>query len=101
MDGQKARQAALERAYLVSNTALLRELDREGSALERMVDPETGQVEIRACKGRDVGLAQNRISAPRGALQAIADADVVVIGPGSLFTSVITTSSSPTFSRPS
>ena len=55
-----------------------------------MVDPETGQVEIRACKGRDVGLEQNRISAPRGALQAIADADVVVIGPGSLFTSVIT-----------
>lgn len=87
---RKPGKPPLERAYLVSNTALLRELDREGSALERMVDPETGQVEIRACKGRDVGLAQNRISAPRGALQAIADADVVVIGPGSLFTSVIT-----------
>jgi uncharacterized cofD-like protein len=37
-----------------------------------------------------VNLEQNQIRAPREALQAIADADVVVIGPGSLFTSVIT-----------
>ncbi len=87
---RKPGKPPLERAYLVSNDALLRELNRKGSALSRAVDLETGQVEVRARDGRDVKLERNRASAPRGALQAIADADVAVIGPGSLFTSVIT-----------
>ena len=87
---RKPDKPPLERAYLVTNDALLRELNRKNSALERVIDPETGQVEIRVRQGHKVRLEQNQIKAPREARQAIADADVVVIGPGSLYTSVIT-----------
>ena len=87
---RKPGKPPLERAYLVTNDALLRELDRQNSGLKRVIDPETGQVEIRVRQGRTVSLEQGPIRAPRGALQAIADADIVVIGPGSLYTSVIT-----------
>ena len=87
---RKTDKPPIELAYLVTNDALLRELNRKNSALERVIDPETGQVEIRVRQGHKVRLEQNQIRAPREALQAIADADVVVMGPGSLYTSVIT-----------
>ena len=80
----------LKRAYLVSNRDLLRELERENGALRRVDNPENGQVEIHARPGRTFRPPRNHLQAPREAVDAIAGADIVVLGPGSLFTSVIT-----------
>ena len=87
---RKPGKPPIRRAYLVSNHDLISELDRKKSPLNRIIDPETGQVEVHARAGRKTNMAQNQVEAPREAVQAITDADVVVIGPGSLFTSVIT-----------
>lgn len=87
---RKPSKPPIKRAYLVSNDDLIRELDRKKGPLHRITDPETEQVEVHARAGRKANLAQNQVEAPREAAQAITDADVVVIGPGSLFTSVIT-----------
>ena len=43
--------------------------------------------------------ARNEARAPRAAVQALADADIVVLGPGSLFTSVITNLLVPDITR--
>ncbi|MCZ6634364.1 MAG: 2-phospho-L-lactate transferase CofD family protein [bacterium] len=87
---RKPGKPPLKRAYLVPNEAILKELDRKGGGLKRIIDPETGQVEVQARRKKPVDLPQNQAKAPPEALQAIAEADIVVLGPGSLFTSVIT-----------
>lgn len=87
---RKTGKSPLKHAYLVANSDILRELERPEGALYREDDSRTGQVEVHARPGSEFRPAGNEARAPRGALQAIADADVVVLGPGSLFTSVIT-----------
>ena len=87
---RKTGKSPLKHAYLVANGEILRELQQPGGALYRKDDSQTGQVEVHARPGRDYCPARNEARAPRGAVQAIADADIVVLGPGSLFTSVIT-----------
>ena len=87
---RKTGKSPLKHAYLVANGEILRELQQPGGALYRKDDSQTGQVEVHARPGRDFCPARNEARAPRGAVQAIADADIVVLGPGSLFTSVIT-----------
>ena len=83
-------KSPLKRAYLVANSDILRELQQPDGALYRKDDSRTGQVEVHARPGRDFRPETCEVRSPRGAVQAIADADIVVLGPGSLFTSVIT-----------
>lgn len=80
----------LKQAYLLQNAAILAELDREDGALDRIVDPETGQVEVHGKPGRTYDAERNSARAPVEAAEAIRNADLVILGPGSLFTSVIT-----------
>ncbi|MFT5368399.1 MAG: 2-phospho-L-lactate transferase/gluconeogenesis factor (CofD/UPF0052 family) [Candidatus Latescibacterota bacterium] len=87
---RKPGKPPLKRAYLVSNDNLLTELNRKNGPLYSVTDAETGQVEVHAQPDRKVNLPQNQVQAPAKAVQAIQDADVVIIGPGSLYTSVIT-----------
>ncbi|MDA0712353.1 MAG: 2-phospho-L-lactate transferase CofD family protein, partial [bacterium] len=87
---RKPDKPAINRAYLVSNESMLSELSRKDGVLFSTVDEATGQVEVHARPDRKPGLRQNQVQAPQEAVQAIQDADVVILGPGSLFTSVIT-----------
>jgi 2-phospho-L-lactate transferase/gluconeogenesis factor (CofD/UPF0052 family) len=87
---RKPGKPSIKKAYLVSNADLLCELNRKNGALLRIIDKKTGQVEVHARTKRKLHLPQNKVTAPMAAIQAISEADVVVIGPGSLFTSVIT-----------
>lgn len=87
---RKPGKPPLKRAYLVSNEHLLAELDRKNGPLMRVVDETTGQVEVHATPNKKASLPQNQVQAPAQASQAIEEADVVIIGPGSLYTSVIT-----------
>lgn len=87
---RKPGKPPLKRAYLVSNEHMLSELDRKKGPLYSIVDKETGQVEVHAHPNRKINLPENQVEAPPQAVQAIQDADVVILGPGSLFTSVIT-----------
>ncbi len=87
---RKPGKSPLKRAYLVSNSDILRELERKNGALSRIDTPHNGQVEIHARPGRLFRPPRNRVRAPQEAVQTIFDADIVILGPGSLFTSVIT-----------
>ncbi len=87
---RKTGKPPLKHAYLVANSEILRELQHSDGALYRKDDSQTGQVEVHGRPGMEFCPARNEARAPRGAVQAIADADIVVLGPGSLFTSVIT-----------
>lgn len=87
---RKPEKPPLKKAYLISNNDLLTELDRKNGPIYSITNEETGQVEVHAHPNRKVNLAQNNVPAPPQAVQAIQDADVVIIGPGSLYTSVIT-----------
>ena len=87
---RKTGKSPLKCAYHVANGDILRELEEPDGALYREDDSNTGQVEVYARPGRAFNPARNEARAPRAAVRAIADADVVVLGPGSLFTSVIT-----------
>jgi 2-phospho-L-lactate transferase/gluconeogenesis factor (CofD/UPF0052 family)/FMN phosphatase YigB (HAD superfamily) len=87
---RKPGKPPLKRAYLVHNRTILEEVARKGGVLRRVEDPVSGQVEIHARSGKALRAASNGVRASPGAVDAIAEADIVVIGPGSLFTSVIT-----------
>ncbi len=87
---RKTGKSPMKRAYLVANSDILRELQRPDGALYRRDDTQTGQVEVHARPGSGFCPARNEARAAHGVVQAIADADIVVLGPGSLFTSVIT-----------
>lgn len=87
---RKPGKPPLKRAYLVANNAMLSELNRKNGSIYSLIDEATGQVEVHAHTGRKTNLPQNQVQAPAQAVQAIQDADVVIIGPGSLYTSVIT-----------
>ena len=86
---RKPGKSPLKRAYLVSNDDILREVERKNGALRRVED-RSGQVEIHEKKGKRFRTPKNRARASKEAARAIAEADIVVLGPGSLFTSVIT-----------
>lgn len=87
---RKPGKPPLKQAYLVSNSDILQELNRKNSALSRIDAPHDGQVEIHTVRGRVFRPPRNRVRAPQEAVRAISEADIVVLGPGSLFTSVIT-----------
>lgn len=87
---RKPGKPPIKTAYLVANDALLRELGRKNGPLMRLIDKKNGQVEVHARPNRKLNLPKNAAHAPREAIQAIADADIAIIGPGSLYTSVIT-----------
>ena len=87
---RKPNKPPLKKAYLVSNETMLAELSKKNGALYSETDEETGQVEVHAHPKRKAHLPQNQVQAPPQAVQAIQDADVVILGPGSLYTSVIT-----------
>ena len=87
---RKPGKPALTRAYLVSNEDILKEVERKDGALYRLDDPRSGQVEILARKGKTFRAPRHQARTSGEAVRAIAEADIVVLGPGSLFTSVIT-----------
>ena len=87
---RKPGKAPLKRAYLVSNRELLDELDRKGGSIKRVEDPVTGQVEVHGRKGATFAPGSKSLQAPEEAIASIREADLVILGPGSLFTSVIT-----------
>jgi 2-phospho-L-lactate transferase/gluconeogenesis factor (CofD/UPF0052 family)/FMN phosphatase YigB (HAD superfamily) len=87
---RKPGKPALKEAYLVRNADILAELEKRGGALDRVIDPETGQVEVHGRGDQDFDTARNEVVAPSEAIEAIRNADLVILGPGSLFTSVIT-----------
>ena len=87
---RKPGKPPLKEAYLLQNSDILAELEKKDGALDRIVDPETGQVEIYGRPERGFPALRNRARAPAEAIEAIRNADLVIIGPGSLFTSVIT-----------
>jgi len=87
---RKPDKSPIRELYLVQNSDILEELGRKRGAVTQTEDPETGQVEIHAVPGKTFKPERNRAEAVPEGVDAIAEADIVVIGPGSLFTSVIT-----------
>ncbi|MBS09976.1 MAG: hypothetical protein CME19_00040 [Gemmatimonadetes bacterium] len=87
---RKPGKPPLKEAYLLQNADILAELDRDGGALTRIIDEATGQVEVHAPSGESLAVERNTARAPSEAADAIRTADLVILGPGSLFTSVIT-----------
>ncbi len=87
---RKPGKPALGQAYLLRNADILAELEKPDGALKRVVDPNTGQVEVHGRPDKAFDVDRNRVSAPSEAVEAIRNADLVILGPGSLYTSVIT-----------
>lgn len=87
---RKPGKPPLKQAYLLRNADILAELDRADGALERIIDPETGQVEVHGKDGGPIAADRNAVRAPTEAVEAIRNADMVILGPGSLYTSIIT-----------
>lgn len=87
---RKPDKPPLKRAYLVSNAELLAELDRKGGSIRRVEDPVSGQVEIHGNEGAPFAPSSKSLQAPEEAVATIQEADLVILGPGSLYTSVIT-----------
>ncbi len=87
---RKPGKPAIQKAYLVSNAEMLSELDRKNGTIKRVEDPVTGQVEVHGRKGATFSPSRRTLQAPQEAVTAIEDADLVILGPGSLYTSVIT-----------
>jgi len=96
-------QAAItEVARLVGAVGTIYPATTEIVTLEASSDsgPLRGQVTIERAAGiRDLRFDPGEPKAPAEAVQAIADADQVVIGPGSLFTSVLATATVPQISE--
>jgi 2-phospho-L-lactate transferase/gluconeogenesis factor (CofD/UPF0052 family) len=87
---RKPDKPALKQAYLLLNANILAELEKEDGALDRVVDPTTGQVEVHDRPDRTFSPERNTAHAPSEVIEAIRTADLVILGPGSLYTSVIT-----------
>ena len=87
---RKPGKPALKKAYLLQNADILTELEKKDGALNRIVDPETGQIEVHGHPDRKFEPNKNSAHAPAAASEAIRTADLVILGPGSLYTSVIT-----------
>ncbi len=87
---RKPGKPPLKEAYLLQNADILAELERKNGVLDRFVDPHTGQVEVHGRSDTPFAAPRNTAQAPAEAIEAIRNADLVILGPGSLFTSVIT-----------
>lgn len=80
----------IKQLYLVRNRDITEEIQRKNGALEAVESPSNGQVEIHLKSGRRFQPDRNQAAAVPEGVDAVAEADIVVVGPGSLFTSVIT-----------
>lgn len=87
---RKTGKPILKQAYLVRNAELISEMDSKNGALRRVIDEATGQVEVHGRRGKRFKPTKQRIQAPAEAVEAIEQSDLVILGPGSLYTSVIT-----------
>ena len=87
---RKPGKPSLKEAYLLNNADILAELDKPDGLVNRVIDPDTGQVEVHGRDGAALPVERNTAGAPAEAVEAIRNADLVILGPGSLFTSVIT-----------
>jgi 2-phospho-L-lactate transferase/gluconeogenesis factor (CofD/UPF0052 family)/FMN phosphatase YigB (HAD superfamily) len=87
---RKPGKPGLKQAYLLQNADIISELENEAGALDRVVDSETGQVEVHGKPDKIYNAERNTARAPVEAAEAIRNADLVILGPGSLYTSVIT-----------
>jgi 2-phospho-L-lactate transferase/gluconeogenesis factor (CofD/UPF0052 family)/FMN phosphatase YigB (HAD superfamily) len=87
---RKPDKPALKQAYLLQNADIIEELEKKNGALNRVIDPETGQVEVHGRANKVFSADRNSAHAPSEAVEAIRSADLVILGPGSLYTSVIT-----------
>jgi len=87
---RKPGKSPLKKAYLLQNADILAELEQSDGALNRVVDPDTGQIEVHGRPDRKFEPDTNSVHAPAAASEAFRTADLVILGPGSLYTSVIT-----------